>query len=210
MARSFSLVAQMIEFFRGSRVEAYGPVLDLLSRLLLPGRFLVALGDGGNGKAKEERSKEGAGEPVEEEEEEQAHLRRASVTEQALRVMVAVVAGHAKVVGASQGMWSLIPRAGEWDAVWTCSPAGEILAAARAVVSGPGGAEAVACFLGPSLLGGLGVVLESVGGDVLPVLLDVVRIMRPPGQDTLGQGKSLPVLLTARPGGRRLAANVRR
>eukprot|EP00951_Prasinocladus_malaysianus_P025906 scaffold228174_cov14-Prasinocladus_malaysianus.AAC.1 len=53
-------------------------------------------------------------------------FRRLALTEQALRLMVAVVAGHAKAVGASKGMSALAAHAPAWDSASTLSPPDQV------------------------------------------------------------------------------------
>lgn len=163
-ARSVGLVAQAVEFFRGSRVEDYGPLVELATRLCAG---LHAPADPNLDPASpapgEAEGKDGAGEPAGVQpatsageaggDREGGGYPGNSLSGQALRLVAAIVAGRGKGVGASGGLDALADVAPCWAPALAGAPAGEALTLARSLIRPPGGGPAAAALFSAELLG---------------------------------------------------------
>lgn len=111
-----STVAQMTDFIRGSRVDDYGPLFALASRLC----SLVAAGN----TLREQASSaaEGAAE-------------RQFLSAATLRLVSAIVGAHGKEVGASAGLAAVSKAAPAWMPLLTHAPVHEVSAASGSSVA---------------------------------------------------------------------------
>jgi len=111
-ARAVSHVAQCVEFFRGSRVETYQPLFELTTKLATPALLTSArtvlhqssgtlpLGkDAHTPSAAGSEAEEAADEPDAEVIEEVEQFVAPSLSQQALRLLLAIVSGHEQVWG---------------------------------------------------------------------------------------------------------------
>ncbi|KAK9818396.1 hypothetical protein WJX72_012002 [[Myrmecia] bisecta] len=122
---------------------------------------------------------------------------------------LAIVYGHSKDVGASEGFSALSRVAPTWSLAFSAPPPAERLPFIRALITPPGGGLPVARLFGPQMLAGVGqVVLGSKGAQeleaALPLLLDICAALRPVGAVGFG---GVPVILTAQQIGVQLAAH---
>jgi U3 small nucleolar RNA-associated protein 20 len=234
-ARGVLHLAQAVAFFRGSRVEDFGPVLCVCDALV---RRMARSGDGGG-------PWEGGGGAggdggvaqwalVEEASEVPPPPAYASprLPAAALQLLLAVAHGHLKAVGASGGLSALARSAPAWAPAFGARGVApdDLLRFARGLVFPPGdGASELAEVFAPQLLGALGRValpaaVAGKGGSggaaeeedgeaagelqdrALLLLADACDVLRPGA----AAGQGLPLLLTAQPGGAALAAGVRR
>eukprot|EP00983_Pelagomonas_calceolata_P047872 1140834-Pelagomonas_calceolata.AAC.1 len=144
-----------------------------------------------------------------------------------LRLLLGVVYGHSKAVGASEGLPGLTRYAAAWSPAFTRPTPSDLLPFVAALLSPPAGGE-VARLFGPRMLGAVGsVVLNApapllLAADLSPttpqqqqqqqqqqlcalgVLVDACVVLEG-GSST---AHTLPLLLTAQPGGVKLAAAV--
>jgi U3 small nucleolar RNA-associated protein 20 len=146
-ARSVGLVAQMVEYYRGSRIDDYAPLFALASRLAAPAFSSAAQG--------EEYSDEGGLDVPAIDPGEDGLWRSTSLPRQALRLMKAVALGHWRVVGASTGPVAVGRVAPVWGAALSHAPVADALSFTRAIISTPAGYE-IARFFGPQALGVVG------------------------------------------------------
>jgi U3 small nucleolar RNA-associated protein 20 len=184
-ARAVGLVAQAVEYFRGSRVEDFGPILQLTQQLMT--QQLLAAPPPAGGAAPTSR-----------------------LPDQTLRLLLAVALAHTQMVGASGGLPALARRApAAWGAAFEHAPAGPMLRLVAGLLAPPGRAELVALFA-PQALAGVGRVAMQAGADpadqeqALALLVLLCQALRP--TSVAGQGP--PLLLTV-PGGAALATHVR-
>lgn len=143
---------------------------------------------------------------------------RPSLTGQSLRLVLGVVWGHSKVVGASEGIPALVRHAPTWAPCFSRAPAHELMPFVAGLVSPPGGPE-VAKIFGPRLVGALGSLVvmtgtaaaqqQQQGHKALGLLVEVCSVLEPAGGAAAARASVLPLLLTAQPGGVKLAAAVR-
>ncbi|GFR52620.1 hypothetical protein Agub_g15136, partial [Astrephomene gubernaculifera] len=224
LARALLLVSQAVGYFRGSRVESYSPLLELVGRLMQPATWrpttttreeAEAEGDGTSpGSSRSPSPSPGespldtAADVVDEE------LLDVSLSYSVLDLVRGVVYGNLKAVGASEGPGALGRFAGPWSPCFSRPPAAEVLPFVKSLMVPPAGAE-VARLFAPQMMGCLGRVLMQqeeeqqqgdYAGSALLLLRDLCALLQPPG--TSGTA-GLPLLLTAQPGGVRLAAHVR-
>lgn len=173
-ARAVGLVAQAAEFHRGSRVEDYGPLCALATRLCaglasLPAA--AAAGGAAAGDCAEGAADAGATRPA-------CPLPGASpcgdvassegpptLSGATVRLVAALVAGHGKGVGASAGLAALEGVARGWAPALTAAPVREALNLARSLVRPPGGGTAAAALFAPELLGAAARAVLGAGGE---------------------------------------------
>jgi hypothetical protein len=218
-ARCVDLLAQAVHFYRGSRVEDYAPLLALCKQLVEP-TFMQQQGGQPPQQQQQPQPQQAGGQQQGAE----PYL-EVSLSEQAFNLMLGLALGHTKAVGASQGLQALARHAPAWAPAFSRAPAPELLQFVRGLVQPPGGAELVGLFA-PQVLGALGrlvmgqaagaAALEAPGGGgvedseqalALALLVDVCTCLRPDVGAAAGVG--LPLLLTAQPGGVKLAAYVK-
>ena len=202
-ARSIALLARMLEYHRGSRVEAYAPLFKVATKLVnekvLPSESEDSKdwnsGFSGSEKkhtTKNTRSKKG-GDGEEEIEEEEAFQKtaaaqrqesayseflRPSLSKQILRYLQSLVYAHCKIVSASEGPVAIHRVAPLWAGIFARAPQFEILHFIRALITPPAGAETSRCFA-PHMLAAVGRNLLS--GDFTevcwPLLMDLCDVL---------------------------------
>ena len=161
-ARSASLLCQMVEHRRGSRVEDYRPLFEAAASLV----DLVFGGKSGDvleseGPEEEDQDQEGAGP--------QAAFERPSLARETLRLLTALVYAHARAVGASAGLVSIAAVAPTWAPAFAAGRPADVLRFSRALITPPGGADVARLFAPHILAAGGGCVLR--GAPALCVLL---------------------------------------
>ena len=156
-ARGLSLLCQLLEYYRGSRVEDYRPMFALAARLI--GLDIWGPQAAASSPSEQQAPGREAGDGAEEGETPDEHDFRVyldpSLTEQALRLLCALVYSHAKVVGASEGPAAVARAAPVWSAVFSKASRREVLPFVRALISPPSGQELARLF-GPQMLGAVG------------------------------------------------------
>jgi hypothetical protein len=152
-----------------------------------------------------------------------------SLSQQTLRLVLGVVYGNVKVSEVSQGLEGLARSVPTWGACFSQPPASELLPFVAGLLSPPAGPH-VARLFAPRLLGALGqhALLSSTGAattsttatasseqlqalGLLAHVCDALRLQAAdsgPADNPFIAG-ALPMLMTAQPGGVRLAAAVR-
>ncbi|KAL4434124.1 hypothetical protein ABPG75_000565 [Micractinium tetrahymenae] len=219
--RALALLAQFVEHGRGCRVDSYGPLFQLAARLAkldfppeLSGgssssQQAASTAETGGAEEGPAGAAEGPGVP------ELPHgasavpsdFLRPSLPAQVLRLLLALVAAHAKVAGASEGPAAIGKVAASWAPVFVRAPALELLAFTRALLSPPCGYP-LARHFGQQLLGAVGRCL--LAGELTelcwPLLVDACATLRP---DATAGSAGVPIILTASGVGAQLAALVR-
>ncbi|KAL4521880.1 hypothetical protein Ndes2526B_g01987 [Nannochloris sp. 'desiccata'] len=226
-ARSVALLARMIEYHRGSRVESYAPLFDLATKLVsekvLPGEDNKSSPGSSSDKKKTIKNKiskasrkEGDGqvndeEPssVEAQNQESAYSEfiQPSLSYQILRYLQSLVYSHCKIVSASEGPVAIQRAAPLWAGIFARAPQFEILNFIRALISPPAGAEVCRCFA-PHMLAAVGRSLLS--GEYTevcwPLLMDLCDVLGGERNSVLlssipsgggGGGGVVPIILTA-------------
>jgi U3 small nucleolar RNA-associated protein 20 len=142
----------------------------------------------------------------------------ASITQAVLQLLLAVSHAHMKAVGASSGLGAVSAMAVKWAPVFDLTPVDQLLPFVRGLLLPPGGA-ALAQMFSTQICGSLGRVLlaqhssdgqpdpqqQELTSQTLGLLVDCCQQLQP---DPV-IGSSLPLLMTAQPGGLQLAAYVR-
>eukprot|EP00887_Chlorella_sp_A99_P000887 scaffold5.g887.t1 len=218
-ARGLALLAQMVEYGRGARVESYAPLFALAARLARP-ELLGGTHEQRQQQEQQEQQQQEQQEQHEQQQEQQEQQEQVeewapffapSLPAEVLRLLLALVRAHAKQAGASVGPPAVAAAAPQWAAAFTAPPAAEVLLFVAALIAPPAGGELAACF-GPAMLGFLGRRLLARQQQELcwPLLVDVCACLRPDtGAAGVPAGGALPVILTATGVGRQLAALVR-
>jgi hypothetical protein len=200
-----AVAAHMTEFYRGSRVDDFEPVLTALRVVINADLTWCACGVNSVGLPRLQLT-------VAEETPEAAAFEGTTPSGQVLRWMAAIVHAHGKAAGASGGPATLvaIDRSKAWDPALRRAPLPELLAFATALLSHP---TTPAAFdaLRPCLLGALGAATVAAGTALqlldgpLPLLAAAAAAApaAPPRR-----GPALPRLLTARPDGATVAVHV--
>ena len=195
-ARVVSLLAQSVGHRRGSRVEDYGPLVQMASALVTNPAF--------------ERSARASASPDEEEEEEILEaapgvlvMLRATFSGEVLRFVACLVEGHSKEVGASKGIASLDKAAPAWGPAFALPGPAEVLPFMRRLLSHSETARETARVFGPHIMAaGLRLLqgeASQTEGLVLPLLLDLCRILRPdPFELPPAGAQHVPVLMSCR------------
>ena len=164
-ARGVALLARMIEYRRGSRVETFDPHFAIAKRLasaeVVPGH------DNGKGASKVGKPPQNAEKTNKEEEEEKeqenpfSEFLKPSLSGQVLRYLESLVYSHCKTVSASEGPVAIERAAPFWVGVFGRAPRREILFFVRALITPPAGPDVSRCFaphmfaaVGNSLLAG--------------------------------------------------------
>jgi U3 small nucleolar RNA-associated protein 20 len=221
------LLAQAVHYFRGSRVEDYGPLIktvDRLVNLLQQSPAAPAPAPAGEQQSQQQllqlqwRQQHG-GEITWSVED----LDGLTLSHSTLQLILGVTLGHTKEVGASQGLGFIKGPCSHWSRVLGLAsvPQQDLVAFTQGLVMPPGNASITELFA-PQLLGALGqLLLAAVGDDsgsgsndkrkasaadcALAGLLEVCALLQP---NAAFGSSSLPLLLTAHPGGADLAAAV--
>jgi U3 small nucleolar RNA-associated protein 20 len=234
-ARAVMLLAQGVHYFRGSRVEDYAPLVTLAGRLVTLLPVLQQLQQQGGEQQQQEQPVLLQLQLIQQQAEEHSFtavdFAGLTLSHSIHQLVLGVVLGHTKEVGASKGLSFLKPHAARWAGLFNQGlvPDRELLGFIQGLVTPPSSAAAAELFA-PQLLGALGKLLlrqlgsttdnpaaaaaagstggssssSSVGGQALAMLIEVCELLRPAA--TVGSG--LPLLLTAQPGGVELAAAV--
>ncbi|KAL0035339.1 hypothetical protein WJX77_001780 [Trebouxia sp. C0004] len=225
-ARAISHVAQCVEFFRGSRVEAYQPLFHLTSKLASPfllthaqtkpsacpatvsSREAHTASEAGSADALAADETAEAPEAVLMDEIEQFWA--PSLSNEALRLLLALVSGHEQAIGASIGLVALQKEAQSWSPLFSLPPIKEVLPCICSLIRPPIGGPEVAQIFGPQLMAAVGrailsgdALLEQLG---MPLLVELCMALRPEG--SAAQPSGLPVILTAQQNGVQLAAYI--
>lgn len=166
--RALALLAQLVEHGRGCRVDSYAPLFQLAARLAkldFPPELSAGSGSSGDSSGSSHAAEAAAAAAAAEAEEVPELPRgasavpsdffRPSLSAQVLRFLLALVAAHAKVAGASEGPAAIGKVAAAWAPAFVRAPARELLALARTLISPPCGYP-VARHFGQQLLGALG------------------------------------------------------
>lgn len=140
-----------------------------------------------------------------------------SITHAVLQLLLAVSHAHMKAVGASSGLGAVSAVAVKWAPVFDLTPVDQLLPFVRGLLLPPGGA-ALAQMFSTHICGSLGRVLLAQGSDGQPdpqqqeltrqtlgLLVDCCQQLQP----NPVIGSSLPLLMTAQPGGLQSSAYVR-
>jgi U3 small nucleolar RNA-associated protein 20 len=220
------LLAQGVHYFRGSRVEDYGPLIKTVDRLVnllqqSPAAAPTAA-DGQQQPLLQLQWRQQHGGEITWSVEDLAGL---TLSHSTLQLILGVTLGHTKEVGASQGLGFIKGPCSRWSRVLSLAavPQQELVGFTQGLVMAPGNASITELFA-PQLLGALGQLLLAAVGDgssgsssngderkayaadcALAGLLEVCALLQP---DAAFGSSSLPLLLTAHPGGADLAAAV--
>jgi hypothetical protein len=217
-------LAQAVHYFRGSRVEDYSPLIKTADRLVSLLQLLPPAAAAAAALAEQEQEQELLQLQWRHSHEGQitwsvADLNGLTLSHTTLQLILGIVLGHGKEVGASQGLGFIKGPCGRWARVLglPAVPQQELIGFTQGLVMPP--SSAVFCELfAPQLLGALGKLLLAAVADsssngsnaaaadrALAGLLEVCSLLQPDA--AFGSG-SLPLLLTAHPGGADLAAAV--
>ena len=172
LTHAIAFVAHLVEFFRGSRVPGFAPVLRTLRELLASPAAWPAVPQTGDAAAST------AGGPPRlvltdpEQTTEADTYDAATAPGQVLRLALAVVRSHGKAAGASggPGVMQDLARAWEWDPLFARAPMREYEAFATEMLQPPTPPDAAAPFL-PRLTAALERSIVRLAAD--PAALDV-------------------------------------
>jgi len=215
-ARSIGLLARMIEYRRGSRVETYAPLFAVATKLvsekvLCGGDNKASLDSPDSNSKKTSRnknskngSKDRDAEEIEEEpfqKTEEAKSQQSAYSEflhpslssQILRYLQSLVYSHCKIVSASEGPVAIQRVAPLWSGVFVRAPRLEVLHFVRALITPPAGADVSRCFA-PHMLAAVGrSLLAGEYPEVCwPLLMDLC--------DVLGGASDSVILSSFNPG----------
>ncbi|KAG2487780.1 hypothetical protein HYH03_013624 [Edaphochlamys debaryana] len=259
LGRILLLLAQSVSYFRGSRVDDYAPLFDLMARLMQPAVWIPTAGrtagtagsqqpgvaspgsvaeaghpspgsssDGGHSHHQNgEESPDG----------EAADLVHVSLSYAVLDLARSIIHSHVRQAGASEGPAALSKCPAAWAPAFGRPPASEVLPFVKSLMVYPSNAD-IARIFGAPMMGCLGRILmvpppsTSAGsvagvtaaaaaagagacgqadyaGAALLLLRDLCALIQPPESGSGSARSALPLLMTAQPGGVRLAAHVR-
>ncbi|KAL0018407.1 hypothetical protein WJX79_009395 [Trebouxia sp. C0005] len=225
-ARTTSHIAQCVEFFRGSRVESYQPLFRLTSKLASPALLTHAQtapsACPATVSSRKAHTASEAGLADAPAADETAEAPKAvlideiepfwapSLSNEALRVLLAIVSGHEQEIGASVGLVALQKEAQSWSMLFSLPPIKEVLPCICSLIRPPIGGPEAAHIFGPQLMAAVGrailsgdAQLEQLG---MPLLVELCMALRPEG--SAAQPSGLPVILTAQQNGVQLAAYI--
>lgn len=198
-ARMVGLIAEVVAFVRGSRVEDFKPVFEIAKQAT---RLLGQLqSDSVSGVPATSGATAGAAastrdEPTtaQEEASEEPYL-DASLSEAALQLVLHTTLSHLRAIGASEGMGAVVRAAPGWSPLFALAPTPELVPFAAALMAPPSRPDALRIFA-PQLLGCLGHALLEEGGEAaaaaLPLMIDACTMLQPQASEHLvTHGRSL-------------------
>ncbi|GIL90427.1 hypothetical protein Vretifemale_18037, partial [Volvox reticuliferus] len=171
LARMLVLVSEAVGYFRGSRVESYKPLMELLGRLMQPAVWLPSTraaaaagsdcdGSGGSGSSPGNSSPDispiASPRPVpaaalpalgfDDGDDDDGDLYDVSLSYAVLDLVRCVVYGNLKAVGASDGPEALVGCAASWSPCFSRPPAAEALLFVKSLMVPPASIEITRIF----------------------------------------------------------------